>query len=43
MKYDFGAFKSKKIGVNKKLQKYQIVGVDEADISKWKISIHSNC
>lgn len=34
----FGALVTLKIGHDKKLQKYQIVGVDEADISKGKIS-----
>ncbi len=34
----FGALITLKIGNNKKLQIYQIVGVDEADISKGKIS-----
>ncbi len=37
----FGAFVSLKIGDAKKLQKYQITGVDEADISKGKISFVS--
>lgn len=34
----FGATVTLKIGTDKKLHKYQIVGVDEADISKNKIS-----
>lgn len=34
----FGAKVTLKIGTDKKLHKYQIVGVDEADISKNKIS-----
>ncbi|MBA6154307.1 GreA/GreB family elongation factor [Gelidibacter maritimus] len=37
----FGALVSLKIGNEKKLQQYQIVGVDEADISKGKISFIS--
>lgn len=37
----FGALVSLKIGNNIKLQNYQIVGVDEADISKGKISFIS--
>ncbi|WP_027124693.1 GreA/GreB family elongation factor [Gelidibacter mesophilus] len=37
----FGALVSLKIGTDKKLQHYQIVGVDEADISKGKISFIS--
>ncbi|GJM28409.1 MAG: transcription elongation factor GreB [Cyclobacteriaceae bacterium] len=37
----FGALVTLKIGAAKKLQKYQIVGVDEADISKGKISFIS--
>ena len=37
----FGALVTLKIGEAKKLQKYQIVGVDEADISKGKISFIS--
>lgn len=37
----FGARVSLKIGNNTKLQHYQIVGVDEADISKGKISFVS--
>ncbi|WP_299390218.1 GreA/GreB family elongation factor [uncultured Gelidibacter sp.] len=37
----FGAIITLKIGNDKKLQKYQIVGVDEADISKGKISFLS--
>ncbi|MBO3099937.1 GreA/GreB family elongation factor [Gelidibacter pelagius] len=37
----FGALVSLKIGNDKKLQHYQIVGVDEADISKGKISFIS--
>ncbi|UQD55372.1 GreA/GreB family elongation factor [Flavobacterium sp. K5-23] len=37
----FGALVSLKIGNNTKLQNYQIVGVDEADISKGKISFIS--
>lgn len=37
----FGALVSLKIGNNTKLQNYQIVGVDEADISKAKISFIS--
>ncbi len=37
----FGAVVTLKIGVAKKLQKYQIVGVDEADIAKGKISFLS--
>lgn len=37
----FGAVVSLKIGTDKKLQEYQIVGVDEADISKGKISFIS--
>lgn len=37
----FGAIVTLKIGEAKKLQKYQIVGVDEANISKGKISFLS--
>ncbi|HEY9168714.1 MAG TPA: GreA/GreB family elongation factor [Lutibacter sp.] len=37
----FGALVSLKIGNEAKLQRYQIVGVDEADISKGKISFIS--
>lgn len=37
----FGALVTLKIGSEKKLQKYQIVGVDEANISKGKISFIS--
>jgi transcription elongation factor GreB len=37
----FGALITLKIGNEKKLQHYQIVGVDEADISKGKISFIS--
>lgn len=37
----FGAWVTLKIGDSKKAQKYQIVGVDEADISKGKISFIS--
>ncbi|MCM4172383.1 transcription elongation factor GreA [Arenibacter sp. TNZ] len=37
----FGARVTLKIGDTKKTQKYQIVGVDEADISKGKISFIS--
>lgn len=37
----FGALISLKEGNSKKLQQYQIVGVDEADISKGKISFIS--
>lgn len=37
----FGVLVSLKIGNNTKLQNYQIVGVDEADISKGKISFIS--
>lgn len=37
----FGAMVTLKIGGAKKLQKYQLVGVDEADISKGKISFIS--
>ncbi|TXE10600.1 GreA/GreB family elongation factor [Gelidibacter salicanalis] len=37
----FGAQVTLKIGNEKSLQKYQIVGVDEADISKGKISFLS--
>lgn len=37
----FGAFVTLKIGDAKKLQTYQIVGVDEANISKGKISFVS--
>jgi transcription elongation factor GreB len=37
----FGAWVKLKIGNQKKLQRYQIVGVDEADISKGKISFIS--
>ena len=37
----FGALLSLKIGKDTKLQHYQIVGVDEADISKGKISFIS--
>ena len=37
----FGALITLKIGKDKKFQKYQIVGVDEADISKGKISFIS--
>lgn len=37
----FGATLTLKIGNQKKLQKYQIVGVDEANISKGKISFIS--
>lgn len=34
----FGALISMQIGTDKKIQKYQIVGVDEANIAKGKIS-----
>ncbi|MCX7548369.1 GreA/GreB family elongation factor [Xanthomarina sp. F1114] len=37
----FGALVTLKIGSDAKLQKFQIVGVDEADISKGKISFIS--
>ena len=37
----FGATVTLRIGTEKNLQKYQIVGVDEADISKGKISFIS--
>jgi len=37
----FGAFLTLKIGNETKLQYYQIVGVDEADVSKGKISFIS--
>ncbi len=37
----FGAFVTLRIGDAKNLQKYQITGVDEADISKGKISFVS--
>jgi transcription elongation factor GreB len=37
----FGALVTLKIGDKTKLQQYQIVGVDEADISKGKISFIS--
>ena len=37
----FGALITLKIGTDKKLQHYQIVGVDEADISKGKIAFIS--
>ena len=37
----FGATVTLKIGTEKKLQKYQIVGVDEADIAQKKISFLS--
>lgn len=37
----FGAFVSLKIGTMKALQTYQVVGVDEADIAKGKISFIS--
>jgi transcription elongation factor GreB len=37
----FGASVSLKIGTDKKIQRYQIVGVDEADIAKGKISFMS--
>ncbi|WP_339609114.1 GreA/GreB family elongation factor [uncultured Roseivirga sp.] len=37
----FGAWVTLKIGSQTKLQRYQIVGVDEADISKRKISFIS--
>ncbi|MBK8501568.1 MAG: GreA/GreB family elongation factor [Saprospiraceae bacterium] len=37
----FGALVTLKIGAAKKLQKYQIVGVDEANISKGRISFVS--
>ncbi|MFL0352008.1 GreA/GreB family elongation factor [Xanthomarina sp. GH4-25] len=37
----FGATVTLKIGAGKNVQKYQIVGVDEADISKGKISFVS--
>ena len=37
----FGALVTLKIGGKTKLQQYQIVGVDEADISKGKISFIS--
>jgi len=37
----FGALVTLKIGDASKLQQYQIVGVDEADISKGKISFIS--
>ena len=35
----FGAIVSLKIGTSKQVQKYQIVGVDEADISKKKMAL----
>ncbi|EIA07494.1 GreA/GreB family elongation factor [Flavobacterium frigoris] len=37
----FGSFITLKIGDDTRLQRYQIVGVDEADISKGKISFIS--
>jgi transcription elongation factor GreB len=37
----FGTIVTLKIGDSTKLQQYQIVGVDEADISKGKISFIS--
>ncbi|SDE49075.1 transcription elongation factor GreB [Pricia antarctica] len=37
----FGAFVTLKIGTTNKIEKYQITGVDEADISKGKISFVS--
>ncbi len=37
----FGALVTLKVGAGKRLQRYQIVGVDEADISKGKISFIS--
>jgi len=37
----FGTFVSLKVGIDTILQRYQIVGVDEADISKGKISFLS--
>lgn len=37
----FGALVTLKIGAQKNLQKYQIVGVDEADVTKGKISFIS--
>ena len=37
----FGALVTLKIEANKNIQKFQIVGVDEADISKGKISFTS--
>lgn len=37
----FGAVVTLRIGADTKLQSYQIVGVDEADISKGKISFIS--
>ena len=37
----FGALISMQIGTDKKIQKYQIVGVDEANIAKGKISFIS--
>jgi transcription elongation factor GreB len=37
----FGALISLKIGTAKQIQKYQIVGVDEADISKKKMAFNS--
>ena len=37
----FGATVTLKIGAQKNLQKYQIVGVDEADVTKGKISFIS--
>ena len=37
----FGALVTLKIGTDKKLHHYQIVGVDEADISKGKIAFNS--
>ncbi len=37
----FGALISLKIGASKQIQTYQIVGVDEADISKKKMAFNS--
>lgn len=37
----FGALISLKIGTSKQIQQYQIVGVDEADISKKKMAFNS--
>jgi transcription elongation factor GreB len=37
----FGAMITLKIGVSKDIQTFQIVGVDEADISKGKVSFIS--
>ena len=37
----FGAWITVKVGADKKLEHYHIVGVDEADVSKGKISFIS--